>query len=128
VEEHGWRLPLGDARVLEFQLTLCLHFPGAFVTCGHDAGDRVLLRVVQALRSCHLQADGLHRPGGWEFLLTLPQADAETERRVAERSRQAVKDLPCRAWHPVAASRSASGRGFRGRGGAAGSPDGEPSA
>jgi len=69
-------------------------------TYGHDAGDRVLLRVVQALQSCHRQADRLYRLGGEEFLITLPQADAETVRRVAERSRQAVKDLPLQGLAP----------------------------
>ena len=69
-------------------------------TYGHDAGDRVLLRVVEALQSCHRQADRLYRLGGEEFLITLPQADAETVRRVAERSRQAVKDLPLEGLAP----------------------------
>ena len=38
MEEHGWRLPLGDDRVLEFQLTPYLHFPGAFVTYDSTSG------------------------------------------------------------------------------------------
>ena len=32
IEENGWRLPLNDEAVLEFQLTPYLHFPGAFVS------------------------------------------------------------------------------------------------
>lgn len=32
VDEHGWRLPLGSGRDLEFQLTPYLHFPGAMVS------------------------------------------------------------------------------------------------
>ncbi len=32
VERHGWELPLGDGRTLEFQFSPYLHFPGAFVT------------------------------------------------------------------------------------------------
>jgi diguanylate cyclase (GGDEF)-like protein len=32
VEEHGWRVPLGLGRDLEFQLTPYLHFPGAMVS------------------------------------------------------------------------------------------------
>ncbi|MBK9741198.1 MAG: diguanylate cyclase [Actinobacteria bacterium] len=32
VEEHGWRVPLGPGRDLEFQLTPYLHFPGAMVS------------------------------------------------------------------------------------------------
>jgi len=63
-------------------------------TYGHDAGDRVLLRVVEALRNCHRHADRLYRLGGEEFLITMPNADAETVRRVAERSLRAVGDLP----------------------------------
>lgn len=38
VEENGWRLPLGDDRVLEFQLTPYLHFPGAFVSYDGTSG------------------------------------------------------------------------------------------
>jgi diguanylate cyclase (GGDEF)-like protein len=32
VEEHGWCLPLQEARCLEFQLTPYLHFPGSMVS------------------------------------------------------------------------------------------------
>lgn len=40
VEEHGWRIPLGPGRDLEFQLTPYLHFPGAMVS--YDTGSRTL--------------------------------------------------------------------------------------
>lgn len=40
VEEHDWRVPLSDARALEFQLTPYLHFPGAMVS--YDTGTRTL--------------------------------------------------------------------------------------
>jgi glyoxylase-like metal-dependent hydrolase (beta-lactamase superfamily II) len=38
VEEHGWQLPLAEDRVVEFQLTPYLHFPGAFVSYDCTSG------------------------------------------------------------------------------------------
>lgn len=40
VEQHGWCLPLGGDRRLEFQLTPYLHFPGAMVS--HDSATGTL--------------------------------------------------------------------------------------
>ncbi len=40
VEQHGWRLPLGPDRALEFQLTPYLHFPGALVS--YDTSTSIL--------------------------------------------------------------------------------------
>ncbi len=40
VDEHGWNLPLGPDRALEFQLTPYLHFPGAMVS--YDTRTRTL--------------------------------------------------------------------------------------
>jgi diguanylate cyclase (GGDEF)-like protein len=40
VEEHGWAIPLGPGRRLEFQLTPYLHFPGAMVS--YETGSRTL--------------------------------------------------------------------------------------
>ena len=41
-------------------------------TCGHDAGDMVLVTVVDAIRRCIRKSDVLVRYGGDEFLLVMP--------------------------------------------------------
>ncbi len=46
-------------------------------TCGHDAGDMVLKTVVHQIRSCVRETDSLIRYGGDEFLLLIPDLDAD---------------------------------------------------
>ena len=41
-------------------------------TCGHDAGDMVLVTVVDVIRNCIRKSDVLVRYGGDEFLLVMP--------------------------------------------------------
>ena len=41
-------------------------------TCGHDAGDMVLVTVVDVIRRCIRKSDELVRYGGDEFLLVMP--------------------------------------------------------
>jgi diguanylate cyclase (GGDEF)-like protein len=64
---------------------------------GHPAGDAALKRVVGAIRSAlHGEQDEVARPGGEEFLVLLPDADAAQAVEVAERIRQSVHeaDIP----------------------------------
>ncbi len=61
---------------------------------GHQIGDRVLQRVVQAIGQPLRSVDRLGRYGGEEFLVLLPQTDAAGAQRVAERMRQAVQEQP----------------------------------
>ncbi len=44
---------------------------------GHQAGDQVLIDYAKLIRSCSRQEDRLFRFGGEEFLLLLPDTDAE---------------------------------------------------
>jgi len=57
---------------------------------GHQAGDGVLTRVAEALRSCTRDRDLVARYGGEEFLALLPGCDAGGARALAERVRAAV--------------------------------------
>jgi diguanylate cyclase (GGDEF)-like protein len=69
---------------------------------GHPAGDAALKRVVGAIRSAlHGARDEVARPGGEEFLVLLPDADAEQAAEVAERIRMSVReaDIPHDATH-----------------------------
>ena len=54
---------------------------------GHEAGDRVLVGVAQALRKALRQSDVLVRWGGEEFVALLPRADASAARALIERLR-----------------------------------------
>jgi diguanylate cyclase (GGDEF)-like protein len=60
---------------------------------GHDAGDRVLKLVAQAL-SAHVRGyDMAARYGGEEFTIVLANADVATALDVAERARKAIEAL-----------------------------------
>ncbi len=59
-------------------------------THGHDAGDKVLVRLAALLRTSLREVDVLARWGGEEFLALLPASDMESATEVAERLRQAV--------------------------------------
>ena len=62
-------------------------------TCGHPAGDELLIQVTLLLRGCLREADVLARLGGDEFgvlLLGCPLDKAET---IAEKLREAVQDF-----------------------------------
>ncbi|MDM3869879.1 GGDEF domain-containing protein [Porticoccus sp. W117] len=60
-------------------------------TYGHKAGDLVLQKVVETLSSSIRKTDCLARFGGDEFVLLLPDTDAEGARVVAEKARAGVE-------------------------------------
>ena len=60
---------------------------------GHLAGDDALRRVAATLSSGLRTGDTAYRFGGEEFLLVLPEQDAEAATAITERLRQAVEDL-----------------------------------
>jgi diguanylate cyclase (GGDEF)-like protein len=60
---------------------------------GHLAGDAALAQVAASLRGEVRQMDALGRWGGEEFLVILPDTEAATARRIAERLRAAVGGL-----------------------------------
>ena len=57
---------------------------------GHQAGDRLLREIAEALRAAARDTDAVFRYGGDEFVLALPRSDAGGLRAVAERIRAAV--------------------------------------
>jgi two-component system chemotaxis response regulator CheY len=60
---------------------------------GHLAGDDVLRRVAAAISSGLRGGDAAYRYGGEEFLIVLPEQDAEDADATADRLRRAVEDL-----------------------------------
>lgn len=65
------------------------HFKSINDQFGHEAGDRVLVVVADAIRDALRAQDLVGRWGGEEFLAILPETDAEKARASAERIRTA---------------------------------------
>lgn len=61
-------------------------------TFGHNAGDEVLVRIAQIVRSVMRSSDMFARWGGEEFLILQVEADFEDTVSLAERIRQTVKE------------------------------------
>jgi diguanylate cyclase (GGDEF)-like protein len=59
-------------------------------TCGHDAGDRVLLAVSRTLVGSLRPTDFIGRWGGEEFVVFVTDANAELLQRIAERCRMLI--------------------------------------
>jgi two-component system, cell cycle response regulator len=60
---------------------------------GHLAGDDVLRRVADTISSGLRGGDAAYRYGGEEFLIVLPEQDAEDAAATTDRLRRAVEDL-----------------------------------
>ena len=65
---------------------------------GHQAGDRVLRAIAGALRAAVRTSDVVARYGGDEFVVLMPDTDADEAARVAQRAATAVAELG----HPMA--------------------------
>jgi diguanylate cyclase (GGDEF)-like protein len=72
------------------------HFKVVNDTYGHPYGDEVLREVGDRLRRIVREGDLVGRLGGEEFALLLPDVDAESAVRVAERARAAIRSIPSR--------------------------------
>lgn len=74
------------------------HFKDINDRHGHVVGDDVLRRFVQSVKMCLRRPSEIGRYGGEEFLVVLPDTDAEQALKVAERIRNAVSadslDIP----------------------------------
>ena len=70
------------------------HFKQVNDTYGHPAGDTVLREVSRRIAGCVRKGDIAVRYGGEEFLLILPEADANVIAMIGEKIRQAVAMAP----------------------------------
>lgn len=69
------------------------HFKSVNDTYGHDAGDHVLIATARVLERTLRESDWVGRYGGEEFVLVLPQTDADTAVQAVERLRNAMSTL-----------------------------------
>ena len=63
-------------------------------TWGHETGDQVLQKTAELLQSSLRQQDALCRWGGEEFLILLPETDAQGAMNVAEKCRVRLANTP----------------------------------
>jgi diguanylate cyclase (GGDEF)-like protein len=77
------------------------HFKHINDTFGHEAGDRVLRAVADALRLALRPGDHVGRTGGEEFVVILPGASVSAAREVAERLRAAVANCDFSETNPA---------------------------
>lgn len=75
-------------------------------TYGHDTGDLVLAAVAETIEDCISPDDTLIRYGGDEFLLIIPDANAEAFTGILENIRERVKtaNVPNYSWIHITAS------------------------
>lgn len=66
-------------------------------TYGHEVGDQVLIKMVNALKISMRNYDVLARYGGEEFFVLLPNTDGKSALLIAERMRQMVEKLKIEA-------------------------------
>jgi diguanylate cyclase (GGDEF)-like protein len=90
------------------------HFKVINDTHGHLAGDDVLRRVAQALRTAVRETDFVARYGGEEFGVLLPKTHLAGALTVAERMSQGLKAV--RAGSAIGVTASFGVSGFPGRG------------
>lgn len=69
------------------------HFKQVNDTYGHQIGDKVLVAFAETLQQSLRQIDITARWGGEEFVVLLPEADAEQAQAAAERLRQEIERM-----------------------------------
>jgi diguanylate cyclase (GGDEF)-like protein/excisionase family DNA binding protein len=73
------------------------HFKPVNDRMGHQAGDRALRQVSDAIVAASRDSDRVYRYGGDEFAVLLPRTDADHVGAVADRLRAAVASVPASA-------------------------------
>lgn len=80
------------------------HFKRVNDTYGHAAGDRVLLQVVEGVKTFIRSEDVFSRWGGDEFIILLPHTDAQNVAHVAQRIRVGIENIDICKEYGVTAS------------------------
>lgn len=90
---QSWARCQAEGQTLALLMVDVDHFKAFNDRYGHQAGDRCLQAVADAIASClRRPMDMLSRWGGEEFAVVVTGADAQAARQVAQRIRQAVED------------------------------------
>ncbi|MDT9001478.1 DUF484 family protein [Paucibacter sp. APW11] len=99
--EHRCQIEISEARRYRHPLACMFldidHFKRINDQYGHAAGDAVLRRVGQLIRSQMRAGDTIARYGGEEFVLLLPRCPLGHARDIAERIRGAISERPLAA-------------------------------
>ena len=89
---------VGDARSRGNAVSLLVidldHFKSINDTYGHDVGDEVLKECAERLRKVVRGIDIVARFGGEEFVILMPDTEAYSAERVAERLRLSIEKTP----------------------------------
>ncbi len=101
VLEREWQTAARHQRALSLIVVDIDFFKQYNDSCGHVAGDECLRDVARRLASASRKQDLVARLGGEEFVLLLPETDAEGAAAVAERCRKLVWDASIP--HPASA-------------------------
>ncbi len=80
------------------------HFKQVNDTYGHASGDRVLLQVVETVKTLIRSEDVFSRWGGDEFIILLPHTDAESVVEIAQRIRIGIENIDICKEYGVTAS------------------------
>lgn len=94
--EQQFAIQLNIARQANDKLSVIMldidKFKNVNDTYGHRKGDEILARLGELLKATFRNTDFVARYGGEEFIVLLPQTDAKTAYKVAEKIRLAVED------------------------------------
>ncbi len=95
-EYAGQAIQLADRHERIVAVLMCDldHFKHVNDTYGHQAGDLILQSVARALERCLRSTDKVGRFGGEEFVVLLTETHADNVAQIAERCRQAVRQIP----------------------------------
>ncbi|HEV2952829.1 MAG TPA: diguanylate cyclase [Candidatus Dormibacteraeota bacterium] len=98
--ESRWEMECDRSQRYQAPLSIVVididHFKRINDLHGHAAGDTILRAVAQGLSSCVRDVDMLARTGGEEFAVICPHSSGTGAEVLAERLRQAVRDLDLR--------------------------------
>lgn len=101
--QHQWALAKRHQQPISALMIDVDHFKLYNDHYGHPAGDSCLKKVTQAIKSClQRSADVLGRYGGEEFIVLLPETDAQGAMRVAQAISEALDNIQIR--HDVSPS------------------------
>lgn len=102
--KEEWSRSRREERPLGLVLLDLDGFKGVNDTLGHAEGDRLLVRVAEALKGAQRAGDLLFRWAGDEFALLLPNTPAQGARRAGARYQRAVAALGGHLGLPLSAS------------------------